>query len=164
LHDIASVWQGLLHDLETVTQPVGRTIQTMEEAQEFLHDADDADGELPPLRVLLRWPSHDDPAAKHSSDFFQQWSEIFQVAVVPPPIMTDALQNRSLALNATALLVRHDNSIEEYSEGLENLPKWLLVSVIEPSILVPSILSESCYRPFRNILQRWVLLLMLSTT
>lgn len=34
---------------------VGETLHALEEVQTFLDDADDADGELPPVRVLLRW-------------------------------------------------------------------------------------------------------------
>ena len=118
----------IVNDLLLEVQPVGATMRSDEDIDDFLNDADDADGELPPVRVLLKWPADGDPGAERLSSFLRHWSQIFRVAVSPPAMMAKALANMSLPGNTTAVLLHKDGTKQDYSSdlGLAGLPGWLL--------------------------------------
>merc|ERR1712216_203635 len=92
--------QELSAELQNAVLPVGVALKTEKELHEFLNDTDDADGELPPVQLVLRWPSEQDPAAQKLSAFLKQWSLIFRVAVVLPQVMTAGLSKLAAPSNS----------------------------------------------------------------
>jgi len=118
----------IVNDLLLEVQPVGATMRSDEDLQEFLNDADDADGEIPAVRVLLKWPEDGDPSAQRTSGFLRHWSQIFHVAVTPPAMLSKALTNLSMPANTTAVLLHKEGTTHAYNseEGLHGLPKWLM--------------------------------------
>ena len=120
------------NDLLNEIQPVGASIRNEEDQKNFIADADDADGELPPVRVLLRWPSETDPGGEALAKFLAQWSQIFRVAVSEPNLMLKGVQNMSLPSNSSAVLLYKSGATKAYTEqSISGLPKWLLEHATE---------------------------------
>ena len=136
-----------------LVRPVGQAMGSADELTQWISAADEHDGELGAVMLVLRWPAVGEPGLEELSKFLKQWHSIFQVAVAQPTVFREATKAKQ---GTAAVIFRADGTRLGAKVGLAALPQWLR----QKALPIAGAFSSSSYLPLVKALPLKPLLLL----